>query len=344
MTIYFAGAGIGDFVERETHLGGATTTAGAYFVKECVYLDGDRPKVEVPFYLKGVPDLDNSWVSLHWWTDNDRYDDDYIFFAVGDIEGNWLYRIRGDLYENVYIDVYEDGGYKQVYEFDYVTRNSMVNKRLDFHMDKTNRKLTVYLNRRFLVEHTSDTTQNYPSFQKIYMGTFGSVDYSDAEITSLMIADEDTTIYTMVQMEIETFGSFNDFTGELDAVNQFGVTGDDSSIEGTKIGDQVSFKFTDKTNLINGGDVRALVISSRMNQDNSGADAFNFFTYKGEYSTPVEGEDPVLTEYREDSGLNTLTAYITPYKGVFDFAPDGGKFKMSTLPNYEFGIQLKENG
>lgn len=320
--------GISQLVQNESTVTGDGSND---YVLESVRIYGDSTSLQARQLNLSQDMPDDFWCSFSVdgyiaWSDND-------FFVLGDGE-DYLVKLRATSGEN--IDVYCNNGSSETLvatilngdAFDSDSRN-----RFDIHLDRDNGTIDVYVDRGIQVSESFDFSGNsvlVNTCEINYLNN-GSNSGIRTEFSQIFFADEDSTLITMIQSQVESIGDYNDFSGTVDYVECISKTGDNNSMTSSSSGDKQSFNVEDRSSLVAGGDVVAVGVYCRINQDNSGNDQGRLMITDG------AGND-VYSDYF------AVDQYITPQRMIFDTSPNGTAFDYSTVYNWQIGIEVSENG
>lgn len=190
--------------------------------------------------------------------------------------------------------------------------------------------LKLYIDRQEIGSYSTDTTTSGVSPDRCMFEGLATTGGNTVG-SSFFISDEDSTLLTMVQFELNGNGSYTDFTNDYSYLQVIGETGDNYSVESSEAGDTSTYTVEDRSSDIDGGTVVAVGLSCRAKtQEAVAADQFRFLTY--------DGTDTEYSEYIE------MDQYITPYQAIFDTAPDGSAWTLSSIAAHEFGFEVSENG
>jgi hypothetical protein len=201
--------------------------------------------------------------------------------------------------------------------------------RIDFELDRTVGSISLYINRDLYSSYSFDFSLNESEINTCTLAAVRGA--GESNFSQIFFADEDSTLITMIQSQVESIGGYNDFSGTVDYVECISKTGDNNSMTSSSSGDKQSFNVEDRSSLVAGGDVVAVGVYCRINQDNSGNDQGRLLITDG------AGND-VYSDYF------TVDQYITPHRMIFDTSPSGTAFDYSTVYNWQIGIEVSENG
>jgi hypothetical protein len=307
------GDGSNDYVLESVRIYGSTTSLQARQLN----LSQDMPD---EFWCSFSVDGYSSW-------------DDSDFFVLGDGD-SYLVKLRATSGED--IEVYCNDGTSDTLVATILNGdifNSSSRNRLDMRIDRENGGIDVYVNRGLQVSESFDFSGNLIVVNTCTLNYLRSPDDSltRTEFSQIFFADEDSTLITMIQSQVESIGGYNDFSGTVDYVECISKTGDNNSMTSSSSGDKQSFNIEDRSSLVAGGDVVAVGVYCRINQDNSGNDQGRLLITDG------AGND-VYSDYF------TVDQYITPHRMIFETSPSGTAFDYSTVYNWQIGIEVSENG
>jgi hypothetical protein len=320
--------GISQLVQNES-----TVTGGGSndYVLESIRIYGDSTPLQARQFELSQDMPGEFWCSFSVngyssWSNND-------FFILGDSD-DYLVKLRSTSSES--IEVYCNDGVSDTLVstilsgdiFDAGERN-----RFDIHIDRDNGSISIYVDRGVQVLESFDFSGNSLSVNTCTAGYLndGSSDVVSTYFSQIFFSDEDSTLITMIQSQVESIGGYNDFSGTVDYVECISKTGDNNSMTSSSSGDKQSFNVEDRSSLVAGGDVVAVGVYCRINQDNSGNDQGRLIITDG------AGND-VYSDYF------TVDQYITPHRMIFDTSPSGTAFDYSTVYNWQIGIEVSENG
>lgn len=205
--------------------------------------------------------------------------------------------------------------------------------RFDLNIDAVNGSIDFYVDRSLSLSMSSlDLSYVDSSVDRIefsYLNT-GTAESASTRFTGMFFADEDSTLLTMVQSQVTGDGTYSQLDGDYTDVQCVGKTGDNTSLMSDSNGQKSSFTLQDRSGEISSGTIAAVGVYCRINQDNSANDQARMFL--------ANGSGEVYTDYF------TVDQYITPHRLLITADESGDAFDLSTVYNYEVGIEVSENG
>lgn len=342
MSILAFATGVANVVQKEsTSIGNTTSGYLADYVKEGIPFSGstDYPITTSNSSLDFGSTSGDFWVSdtiripsTFSWSDRDVM---YVTTSSDDRTENYCFGIKATSSENLDL-VWYNGTEEEVIVSDiagtYSISVSGVVVRFDINFNYgTDGSIDLYADRQLLISVSLDTTAMGRTPSKVRFGSAQDFDSSITVHSSVIVADEDTTLLTMVQFELDGDGSFTDFTNGYSYLSAIGETGDNYSVESSEAGDVSTYTFASRSSEISGGTVVGLGLYCRAKtQEAVSADQFRFVTY--------DGTDTAYSDYIE------MDEFITPYQAILTTNPAGDAWTLDDIATHEFGFEVSENG
>jgi hypothetical protein len=339
MSVLAFATGVANTVQKEsTQIGDTTSSRQAPYVSENIRFGytGNGPyeyilsSAEDTLYFDSI--TGSFWVSDTIYTATEFSADlkllrvldgevDLLYLITNADETLDLYCYNGTDYDLIYTTTSSDGD---------VSANLF---RVDINFRYgTDGGLDLYLDRQLINSSDFDTTGIGLSPDRLRVGTSTTTTlWNDTYHSSIMVADEDTTLLTMVQFTLDGDGSFTDFTHDYSYLSAFGETGDNYAVESSDAGDVATYTFASRSSEISGGVVVGLGLYCRAKtQESVSADQFRFVTY--------DGTDTAYSDYI------AMDEYITPYQKILTTNPAGDAWTLDDIATHEFGFEVSENG
>lgn len=330
MSVLSFATGISQIAQKESTQSGYTGSGKAPYVKEGFAVGIESSSAVKTMTFDTLPD--SFWVSATMYiTSLSTWAAGYPIMEIGDGETSLL-RVLATSDEAMTLYWYNGSEYEYCGDIDAGSFHGTT-MRLDLEFSYgTDGYITAYVDRQEDFTYSVDTTTHSVECTQLEFGSPTSSTTRITYVSSVFVADEDSTLLTMYQHEVTGDGSLytNDFTGGYDLVNTLGGTGDTTSIQSDSDGDQITFTVEDASGTFTGGTVVGVGLCARIK--NSATSDIAGFKFLAADSTDEEESD-----YYE------IDQYITPYVHIFDTAPDGSSWSIDTISDYEFGITVAED-
>jgi hypothetical protein len=327
--------GISQLVQNESTQSGISSSGGGYELERILVDGGATPAAIRKFYPNNVP-TDYFWLSFSfngsstWGTD-----DKFLSLEFGDSS---FFKISTSTSEDMNFNLLNSSGeYDTIFQLesgvDYSSPGSEM--RIDIEFDfSSSGSINLYLDRSLVKSYSGDIS--HLSGEEVEIMQIGYLSEGSGNSSyytywsNVFFADEDSTLLTMVQSQVTGDGAYSQLDGDYTDVQCIGKTGDNTSLMSDSNGQKSSFTLQDRSGEISSGTIAAVGVYCRINQDNSANDQARMFL--------TNGSGEVYTDYF------TVDQYITPHRLLITADESGDAFDLSTVYNYEVGIEVSENG
>lgn len=330
MSILAYATGVSQLIYGESSIGGSTSYLGDYVLESFNGADLVS-STDNTLHFSALPD--SFWVSFS-----------VHFPSTASLRSDLTVIDIGDGTTSLLTMVYDDDKVFNINWFDgtdTVTIYSMPNSettgekiRFDIGVTYgTDGSIEVNTNRDEAITYSLDTTTSGVSCtQATFDGIQQSFNSNDLVTSAFFIADQDTTYITPYQFVLGGDGTIHtDFEGSYTYLNNLGATGDLQSVVATSTGDKQSYVIDgDNFSEVSGGTVVGVGLHTRGKvQEELSYDQFRFLV--------TDGTDESYSDYK------SMNKVISPFQCVFDTAPDGSDWTVTTIANYEIGLEVSES-